>query len=355
MKTVCVLFGGKSSEYEVSLSSAHAVLSNIDTAKYSVIRIGITKEDGRFYRYDGDLAGIRDGSWCADRTKLCGVTLSLSDGRLSFQPNADGYAPEPVVPDVVFPVLHGRFGEDGTVQGMFAVAGIPVVGCDCASSGVCMDKALTKAVISADTSIRQVECVMAHLGDDVASLRAKCESAFGYPMFVKPCRAGSSVGVTKVKDAASFAAAADCAFREDDKILIERAVHGREIEVAVLEEHGEYTVAIPAEIDLGGSEFYDYDTKYVSDCSSFYLPARLTEAETAGGIPCARLSCIRPCGFLHRGRPAYLQRDQHDPRLYPDLDVSENDDPLWCPLRRADRPHDRSVYVRGAAAGISAP
>ena len=281
MKTVCVLFGGKSSEYEVSLSSAHAVLSNIDTAKYSVIRIGITKEDGRFYRYDGDLAGIRDGSWCADRTKLCGVTLSLSDGRLSFQPNADGYAPESVVPDVVFPVLHGRFGEDGTVQGMFAVAGIPVVGCDCTSSGVCMDKALTKAVISADTSIRQVECVMAHLGDDVASLRAKCESAFGYPMFVKPCRAGSSVGVTKVKDAASFAAAADCAFREDDKILIERAVHGREIEVAVLEEHGECTVAIPAEIDLGGSEFYDYDTKYVSDCSSFYLPARLTEAETA--------------------------------------------------------------------------
>lgn len=281
MKTVCVLFGGKSSEYEVSLSSAHAVLSNIDTAKYDVIRIGITKEDGRFYRYDGGLEEIRDGSWCADRTKLCGVTLSLADGRLDFRPNADGYAPEPVVPDVVFPVLHGRFGEDGTVQGMFAVAGIPVVGCDCTSSGVCMDKALTKAVISADTTIRQAECVVARLGDDAESLRAKCESAFGYPMFVKPCRAGSSVGVTKVKDAGTFAAALERAFREDDKLLIERAVRGREIEVAVLEEHGAYTVAIPAEIDLGGSEFYDYDTKYVSDCSSFYLPARLTEAETA--------------------------------------------------------------------------
>ena len=281
MKTVCVLFGGKSSEYEVSLSSAHAVLSNIDKTKYNVIRIGITKEDGRFYRYDGDPEAIRDGSWCADRTKLCGVALSLSDGRLIFQPRSDGYAPEAVVPDVVFPVLHGRFGEDGTVQGMFAVAGIPVVSCDCTSSGVCMDKAITKAVISADTSVPQVECVVAHLGDDTEALRAKCESTFGYPMFVKPCRAGSSVGVTKVKDAGTFAAAIERAFREDDKILIERAVRGREIEVAVLEEHGEYTVAIPAEIDLGGSEFYDYDTKYVSDCSSYYLPARLTETETA--------------------------------------------------------------------------
>ena len=265
MKTVCILFGGKSSEYEVSLSSAHAVLSNIDTAKYSVIRIGITKEDGRFYRYDGDLAGIRDGSWCADRTKLCGVTLSLSDGRLSFQPNADGYAPEPVVPDVVFPVLHGKFGEDGTVQGMFAVAGIPVVGCDCASSGVCMDKALTKAVISADTSIRQAECVMAHLGDDVASLRAKCESAFGYPMFVKPCRAGSSVGVTKVKDAGTFAAALERAFREDDKLLIERAVHGREIEVAVLGNE-EPEASCIGEI-FAANEFYDYNAKYENEAS----------------------------------------------------------------------------------------
>lgn len=280
MKTVCVLFGGKSSEYEVSLSSAHAVLSNIDETKYHVIRIGITKEDGRFYRYDGDLAAIRDGTWCADTAALCGAALSLADGRILFTPNAAGECPAPVVPDVIFPVLHGRFGEDGTVQGMFAAAGIPVVSCDCTSSGVCMDKALTKSVISANTSVRQAECVMARTGDDVALLRQKCEEAFGYPMFIKPCRAGSSVGVTKVKEAGAFAGAVARAFQEDSKIIIERAVHGREIEVAVLEEHGRYTVALPAEIDLGGSEFYDYDTKYVSDCSSYYLPARLTEAET---------------------------------------------------------------------------
>ena len=310
MKTVCVLFGGKSSEYEVSLSSAHAVLSNIDKTKYNVIRIGITKEDGRFYRYDGDPEAIRDGSWCADRTKLCGVALSLSDGRLIFQPRSDGYAPEAVVPDVVFPVLHGRFGEDGTVQGMFAVAGIPVVSCDCTSSGVCMDKAITKAVISADTSVPQVECVVAHLGDDTEALRAKCESTFGYPMFVKPCRAGSSVGVTKVKDAGAFAAALACAFREDDMILIERAVRGREIEVAVLEEHGEYTVAIPAEIDLGGSEFYDYDTKYVSDCSSYYLPARLTETETAQ-VRRMALEVFRALGCKIFARVDFFIEDGH--------------------------------------------
>ncbi len=310
MKTVCVLFGGKSSEYEVSLSSAHAVLSNIDTAKYKVIRIGITKEDGRFYRFDGDLEAIRDGTWCADRTKLCGVSLSLADGSLDFQPNADGYAPESVVPDGIFPVLHGRFGEDGTVQGMFAAAGIPVVGCDCTSSGVCMDKAITKAVISANTAIRQAECVVARRGEDTDAIRAKCESSFGYPMFVKPCRAGSSVGVTKVKNADTFADAVARAFHEDDKILIERAVRGREIEVAVLEEHGKYTVAIPAEIDLGGSEFYDYETKYVSDCSSYYLPARLTEAETAE-VRRMALEVFRTLGCRVFSRVDFFMEDGH--------------------------------------------
>lgn len=282
MKTICVLFGGKSSEYEVSLSSAHAVLSNIDETKYTVIRIGITRE-GRFFRYDGSIDAIRDGSWCADTARLHGVSLSLTDGRLDFLPCAADSAeecPPSVTPDVIFPVLHGKFGEDGTMQGMFAVAGIPVVGCGCTSSGVCMDKAITKAVINANTTIRQAECVVARAEDDREALLRRCEETLGYPMFVKPCCAGSSVGVTRVKDAAAFNEAVRAAFREDGKILVERAVRGREIEVAVLEEHGKYTVAFPAEIELGGSEFYDYETKYVSDKSSYYLPARLTEKET---------------------------------------------------------------------------
>lgn len=281
MKTICVLFGGKSSEYEVSLSSAYAVLSNIDRAAYHIVCIGITKDKGHWYRYDGPLSAIRDNSWCAHPETLPTVSLDLSAGKLQcFAP--DGTVTT-VACDAAFPVLHGKYGEDGTVQGLFAVAGIPVVGCGCTSSGICMDKAFTKSIIANDTDIRQAKAVIARIEDaaDMDALRATCEAAFGYPMFVKPSAAGSSVGVSKVKDAAGFAAAVTKAFREDSKVLIEETIVGCEIEVAVFEDHGKLFAAEAAEIDMGGSEFYDYDTKYVSDTSGYYLPARITPEQMA--------------------------------------------------------------------------
>ncbi|MBR4959951.1 MAG: D-alanine--D-alanine ligase [Clostridia bacterium] len=280
MKTICVLFGGRSSEYDVSLSSAYAVLSNIDRSSYDLLCIGITRE-GRWYRFDGDPEAIRSGHWCDHPETLPAVSLDLTNGAIRCT-SPDGAVTETVC-NAVFPVLHGKYGEDGTVQGLFAVAGIPVVGCGCTSSGVCMDKAFTKSIVANDTGIRQAKAVIARTEDALAmdALREKCEKALGYPMFVKPSAAGSSVGVSKVKTADQFGDAVLKALAEDSKVLIEEAIVGREIEVAVFEDHGEIFAAEAAEIDMGSSEFYDYETKYISDVSGYYLPARITPEQMA--------------------------------------------------------------------------
>ena len=271
-KTILLLFGGKSSEYEVSLSSATGAYNNIDRQKYDVLLCGITRE-GRMFLFGGDPARIAADTW--EGEDCLPLSLDLSDGTLAA-------GEKRFRPDAVLPMIHGKFCEDGTMQGLFAVAGIPVVGCGCQSSAVCMDKAAAKAIVARETGIREARAVVIKAdaaGDDAAVLgfRAEAEKLFGYPMFVKPSRAGSSVGVNKVKTPEAFLPAVRAALAEDTKVLVEECVVGREIEVAVLEEHGKYTVAHPAEIDTGASEFYDYETKYISDASSFYIPARIPE------------------------------------------------------------------------------
>lgn len=276
MKNIILLFGGRSSEYEVSLSSATGAYNNIDKSKFSVHLVGITR-DGRFFYYAGDPANIAKDEWQNDEKYP--LSLDLSDGTISYSKNGTTVH---VAVDAVLPMIHGKFCEDGTLQGLFAVADIPVVGCDCQSSAVCMDKAVTKMIVAAETNVRQAKAVVVRAADAksdeaIDSIRARAEAEFGYPMFVKPSRAGSSVGVTKVKSAENFAKAVRDALAEDSKVLIEECITGVEIEVAVLEENGKYTTAHPAEIDKGSAEFYDYETKYISDASSFYLPARLSE------------------------------------------------------------------------------
>lgn len=279
MNTILLLFGGKSSEYEVSLSSATGAYQKIDRRKYRVLLCGITRDEGRFWLYEDDPAKIADGTWTDGRKYP--LSVDLSDGTLSV--DRDGVT-EHIRPDAVLPMIHGKFCEDGTLQGLFAVAGIPVVGCGCQASAVCMDKAVTKAIVTAETGVRTARGIVAKCAGApdaalIEATRREAEEAFGYPMFVKPARAGSSVGVNKVKKPEDFARALTLAFAEDTKVLVEEAINGREIEVAVLEEGGVCIVAHPAEIDCGSSEFYDYETKYISDASSFYIPARLTEAE----------------------------------------------------------------------------
>ena len=273
-KNIAVLFGGKSSEYEVSLSSSFALLSNIDREKYNLYTIGITKE-GIWYLYEGDIEDIRRGTWC-ETGKISPIFVSPDNGRkvLLFMRNG---TPEEVKLDAVFPMLHGKFGEDGQIQGMFAIMGVPVVGCGPASSAFCMDKAATKAIIRELGDIRQAESITLRAGDDIEAWASAAEKKLGYPMFVKPACAGSSVGISKVRTHMELTHAIDIALREDSKVLIEEMIRGSEIEVAVLEENGSCTVSCPAEIDVGSSDFYDYETKYVSDASSYYIPARLSE------------------------------------------------------------------------------
>ena len=269
MIRLCCAFGGRSTEYEVSLESAYGVLSNADNSKYEIIKLGITR-DGKWYFYGGDNEKIRDGSWVSDRENLRKCRLSLDYGDRALYTDDGRYEI-----DVFFPVMHGANCEDGTLQGALALSGIPFVGSPCASSAVCMDKAFTKQLISligvpqADAiTVRKSEIVNGR--DEIIN---RSEKKFGYPVFVKPSRAGSSVGVVKVKKRSDFPAAFDTACGVDDKILIERYIPGGEFEVAVLgNEEGEASCV--GEI-VPGSEFYDYNNKYSDDTALYYIPARL--------------------------------------------------------------------------------
>lgn len=276
---LCVLFGGRSSEHDVSLVSAYGVLSNVDRNIFDIISIGITKE-GSWYLFEGDLLKIKDGTWCSSTDQMNKVLIDpspVSGGLISISPDGEK---KYLKIDVIFPVLHGAYGEDGTLQGLLSMAGIPYVGPDHTSSGVCMDKTFTKVIIN-EAKIRQAKAVIA-LKRNFEKFPDKIKEAvrsLGYPVFVKPSRAGSSVGASKVKNEDELFGALDTAFKEDSKVLIEEFIKGRECEVAVMECDGEIIASEPGEIDPG-CEFYDYETKYENDNASYYIPARLDKSQS---------------------------------------------------------------------------
>lgn len=278
---LCILFGGASSEYEVSLVSSYGVLTNVDREKFDVTSIGITR-DGKWYLFEGDVEDVKNGTWCSRDDKLYPVLFDPAPASKGFIAlNGDGSVYRSLMPDAVFPVLHGAYGEDGTLQGMLSMAKIAFVGPDHTSSGVCMDKAFTKQIVDY-TGIRQAKAVIAVKSEyekDPEEVAKRVED-LGYPVFVKPSRAGSSVGVSKAKSKEQLYEALEKAFKEDSKVLVEEFIKGREVEVAVMEEGGVYTASVPGEIDPG-CEFYDYETKYVSDTASYFIPARLTEEQTS--------------------------------------------------------------------------
>ena len=272
--SVCVLFGGMSPEHEVSLRSAESVLNNIDHEKYNVFPVGITK-DGDWILFGGkDYSMLPSGEWknCPGNRRAA-ISPVRGQGLLSFE--GDCVVREWI--DVVFPVLHGENGEDGAVQGLLQLAGIPYVGPHIAASAVSMDKTLTKLVVD-HAGVTQAAWHLVRRGDldiHMDKVLDTLESRFPYPMFVKPAGTGSSVGVSKAadRDALSQALLAAAAF--DEKILVEEFIHGREVEVAVMG-NGNPVASICGEID-SGAEFYDYDAKYVTDTSVAYIPARICE------------------------------------------------------------------------------
>ncbi len=275
--SVCVLFGGVSPEHEVSLRSAESVLSHIDREKYNIFPVGITK-DGDWVLFGGtDWSMLPAGTWLdCPANRRAALSPVRGQGLLTFE--NDCVVRERI--DVVFPVIHGENGEDGSLQGLLQLAGVPFVGPGVAASAVCMDKSLTKLVAGL-TGVRQAKWSLvtkAAFEHGAAGVCNQLESEFAYPVFVKPAGTGSSVGVSKAPDREALSLAIENALKYDSKALVEECIVGREIEVAVL---GNDTpmASICGEID-SGAEFYDYEAKYITDTSRPYIPARIGD-ETA--------------------------------------------------------------------------
>lgn len=274
---VAVLFGGKSSEHEVSLMSAASILENLSPDRYEVLMVGITKA-GKWLLYTGPVSDLPGGGW--ERSQNVAPAFLSPDptvhGLVVLRPSGAELLPV----DCVFPALHGRNGEDGTIQGLLQLSGIPYVGCNTLSSAVCMDKAVTHTLLSA-ANIEQAHYLWFYADRfDVAAdtIKNKIVARLNFPVFVKPANAGSSVGVSKVASPEGLDAAIRKAAAEDHKVVVEEGIAGQEVECAVLGNR-EAEASIIGEIGAS-AEFYDYDDKYVNGTSQLYIPARLPE-ETA--------------------------------------------------------------------------
>ncbi|MFJ1937777.1 D-alanine--D-alanine ligase family protein [Kitasatospora sp. NPDC088160] len=287
---VALVFGGRSSEHGVSVVTAGSVLKAIDREKYEVLPIGITPE----------------GRWALVSDEP--ARMAITDGRMPDVPgvaeSVDGQVALPIAPgdrevvlsepgstpkalgevDVVFPLLHGPWGEDGTLQGLLELSGVPYVGNGVLSSAVGMDKEFTKRILASHgLGVGRYTIVRPRDWESEAGRAAVRELAaeLGLPLFVKPCRAGSSMGITKVKDLADLDAAIEEARRHDPKLIIEAGVSGREIECGVLETEDGPKASLPAEVLVGdGFDFYDFEAKYI-DSSEVQIPAKLDDEQTA--------------------------------------------------------------------------
>lgn len=290
-KRIAVLFGGNSTEYQVSLQSAVSVFENLDPGRYDIVAIGITR-GGDWYVYKGTYEKIAQDRWTEDLKCLTPVTVSVSRSKKGFLTlSGDTYKPLPV--DLVFPVLHGKNGEDGTLQGMFELAGIPVVGCGCLSSALCMDKDRAHKLVSL-AGISVPRSVIFNRRNREAVLSA---ADLTYPLFVKPVRAGSSFGITKVWARRELDAAIEQAFLHDAEVIVEEAVQGFEVGCAVLGTD-RLTVGRVDEIELSGG-FFDYTEKYTLKSSKIHMPARIAP-ETEQRIKEAAVTIYRAlgcCGF----------------------------------------------------------
>ncbi|HHY60269.1 MAG TPA: D-alanine--D-alanine ligase [Clostridia bacterium] len=276
---VVVLFGGRSGEHEVSLQSAASVIKALDKEKYEVLPVGITKEGS--WLVGAGPEEVREHGFGAD---LLPVTLSCDPQDPRFVPlRAPGpYAGELGKPiDVVFPVLHGTYGEDGSVQGLLELAGLPYVGGGVASSAAGMDKVLMKKLFAYHglPQARFVSVLRRDWEQRPQRVLALVEEEIGYPCFVKPANLGSSVGISKAKDREGLVQALQEAAQYDRKLVVEEFIDGREIEVSVLG-NDDPQVSVPGEI-IPCNEFYDYEAKYLAADSKLIIPADLPEPVVA--------------------------------------------------------------------------
>lgn len=255
MINVAIICGGRSSEHEISCISASGVISAIDRSKYQPTLIGITKS----------------GKWVQLPTE---TKFEIRDGKLPEVPeSAPNIAFEDIKADVIFPILHGPYGEDGTIQGLFEMLDVPYVGNGVLASAVAMDKHFAKQIFIAH-GISVAPGVVLHAGDEIK------DSGLGYPLFVKPARGGSSRGTHKVKRAEDLEAAVKDAFKYDRKVMLEQAIVGREVECAVLEKDGQIQCSVPGEIKIDSRfEFYDFEAKYLDGATTVLAPAKIARVK----------------------------------------------------------------------------
>lgn len=267
-KRIAVIFGGCSTEYEVSLQSAHAVITNLNKDIFEVIMIGITR-DGRWLRYQGSLNKLLDNTWFYDAGCVKAILspdrrdqgiLELAEDKISL-----------IKIDAVFPVLHGKNGEDGTIQGLIELCGIPLVGCGTLSSALCMDKDLAHKIVYL-AGIKTPASVIIHKEMN-QNLIYRITSVLEYPVFVKPVKSGSSFGITKVNKKEELLEAIEAAFIHDDKVIIEENIDGFEVGCAILG-NMQLTVGEVDEIELTQG-FFDFTEKYTLKSSKIHMPARI--------------------------------------------------------------------------------
>ena len=286
---VAVFFGGCSSEYSVSLSSASGVILNLDNEKYSPVMIGITKE-GSWYYYDGPIDKLLNDTWYSSEYCTPAV-LSPNHGEKNLLLlKKEGITKIPI--DVALPVLHGRNGEDGTLQGMLEMAGIPLAGCGTLASALCMDKDRAHKLVSL-AGVRIPQALVLEPETPQESI-VTFASQIGYPLYVKPVKAGSSYGVTKVTDPTKLSDAVSLAFQYDNQAIIEENIEGFEVGCAVVG-NKELMIGEVDEIELSGG-FFNFTEKYTLKTSSIHVPARIapekaTEIKETAAVIYRSLGC----------------------------------------------------------------
>lgn len=269
--SLAIIFGGASSEHDVSCVSALGIAKNIDKSKYNISMLGITK-NGEWYLFDDDIDMLPNDKWLESKSlKKAYISPDTSIGGIVVENG------EVIKLDVVFPVLHGKNGEDGTIQGLFQLAQIPYVGCNATASGSCMDKAVTNAVADAFGIDQAKWCSFTkyEYEKDTDRCVAMAEKKLGYPIFVKPANAGSSVGISKAHNEDELKAGIAIALKEDKKVVLEEFIDGFEVECAVA--GNDEPVAAEVGQIIAAAEFYDFDAKYNNPASELHIPALISE------------------------------------------------------------------------------
>ena len=329
-----VLFGGQSAEHDVSCTTARHVLAAADPARYDVEPLGITRE-GVWVRADHARAALERGA--------AALPEALAADGPEVEPQAAVVPADEHDRVVVLPLLHGPMGEDGTVQGLLELAGVPYVGAGVLGSAVAMDKAVAKEVV-AHAGIQQAKWLSYRVSDLDGLPTDEIAETLGLPVFVKPANLGSSVGVSKAHDRGELTKALELAFSFDEWIVVEEAIEGREIELAVLG-NTDLRVSVPGEV-RPGAEFYDYEDKYLDGSADLIIPAELSDEQVAevqdlatASFRALRVEGLGRVDFLFEGGRTRLpvERGQHHPWLHAHIHVPEAVGGLGTALRPAHR------------------